>query len=266
MKRSNRRTLFRLLVTMLCLVLLLAIGPSAQALQLKRQDLVVKAPVVQALPETKIVVSPKVEAQPKLRPDIKVDLKPQQLLPDIREKLKVRPDIRIDREKLLNPITLWGKPTGNTMHAKVMGPIGTAIPIYRDCTILNLGGPIGWIPVGEFITVEIYTMGFGKLIAYDMEGFVMLSSLMEDVDENSFPEGEGYLALVNAPGGAVNVMQYWYLDKMGDKSIGRLKYEEMVVAQNYDNGYSTEIWHSSGLHGFVRTDQLTYWEELNVEP
>lgn len=161
---------------------------------------------------------------------------------------------------LLQPIASGSVPlpAGGFMHARVASGEGRLL-VY-DNAMLS-GKVIGELADGEITTVELYTQDVGKVIGSSAElfgGFVRLSLLEEIPDENSFPEGEPYQAVIKADaitGGPVDV---WLDFSLTGETVGTAMPGEAVIAQDYDCGYSAEIILPSGLSGFVALEHLSY--------
>lgn len=149
-------------------------------------------------------------------------------------------------------------PTGEVMHARVV--TGEGYLLVYDNTMLS-GNVLGRLLDGDITTVEVYTCDVARVIGASAElngGFVRLSLLEEIPDENSFPEGEPYQAVIKADpitGGPVDV---WLNYDLKGEKIGTVMPGETVTAQNYDCGYSAEIILPSGETGFVALESLTY--------
>jgi hypothetical protein len=149
-------------------------------------------------------------------------------------------------------------PTDGFMHARVA--TGKGYLLVYDNPMLT-GPAIGRLLEGEITTVEIYTHDVGMVIGSSAElfgGYVRLSMLEEIPDENSFPEGDPYRAVIKADpltGGPVDV---WLNYCLTDDKVGMAMPGEAVIAQNYDCGYSAEITLPSGLSGFVALEHLSY--------
>lgn len=89
-------------------------------------------------------------------------------------------------------------PTNNYIHVTVNSGQGS-LPVY-DNTRLS-GTAIGRLKDGEIITVRVFTQDVGMVVAHGTHldgGYVRLSLLEEIPDENSFPEGDPYRAVITA--------------------------------------------------------------------
>lgn len=170
---------------------------------------------------------------------------------------------RLNLERIKEPIKInpkWirlPRPTGEYWHAFVNAREG--LPVYKS--IFLSGETLGRLSYADVITVDIYTYGVGKVIAYpEFDGFVSLSGLVELSDENIFEEGDRYWGVIQAytlPGGVVQVWSDW--QKVGDP-VGTIKHGQRVIAQNYDTDKFIEVWHDSGVHGFVDAPAVEYLE------
>ncbi len=179
--------------------------------------------------------------------------------------------VKVGKQKKPSPQSMPSEPEcmplpiDGFMHARVA--TGKGYLLVYESPLLS-GNVMGRLLDGEITTVELYTHDVGMVIGSSADlfgGFVRLSLLEEIPDENSFPEGETYHAVISADpvnGGPVEV---WLNYDLAGEKVGIVMPGEAVIAQNYDCGYSAEITLPSGLTGFVLLERLTYVEPCTDE-